>query len=194
MKKQILFIMFILLFPVIVWAWGTVIISGNVSSGGSACDIIEDSETGADLSSKWIFAYTSQDWWSAKLIVDTSYTICAVDLYLVRSSTSPTYNITACIYTDDGSGQPGSQVGSCSTSIAASSIGTSLSWINFPNMSASVNSGTYHIVVKSDGVDSTNYVYWEYASVAGDNINYSGDGLTWTNTNNGNGFKFRTYK
>lgn len=35
MKKKFLFAILILLLPAFVWAWGTVIVSGNVSSGGT---------------------------------------------------------------------------------------------------------------------------------------------------------------
>lgn len=48
MKKKFLFVILILLFPAIVWAWGTVIISGNVSSESSwpdfTYDVYEDFE------------------------------------------------------------------------------------------------------------------------------------------------------
>lgn len=88
--------------------------------------------------------------------------VTSVKFYLKKTG-SPTGNIVAKIYTQDGSGLPVTQVGGNSDAVAASSVGTSYGLVEFtwssnhPILDSGTNYGVYYDV-SGCTLDGSNYI------------------------------------
>jgi len=161
---------------------------------------LQDSETGASANTVEAFRYTDTAWVAVKFTAGDTYTLTDLDLYLSRAAGVMSGNITAYIYSDNGSGNsPVSLIGTGSDTVDSSTIGSSEAAIRFTGLSASiVNGTTYWIVYTKSSLNATDYVVAHEIST-GSNPGYmkdtdnagSPDG-TWS----GHGYfvgKFATY-
>lgn len=109
-----------------------------------------------------------------------SATICRIDIPLYKVG-SPTFTMTAVIYTDSGGTQPGTQVGTASGTVDASTLGTSEpgTWVSFTGASCAITSGTaYWVVVTTSAQDGE--VDWPYGGGFGTGIEMTFNGTVWS--------------
>lgn len=110
-----------------------------------------------------------------------STTICRIDIPLWKSG-SPTFTMTAVIYTDNGMGTaPGTQVGTASGNVSASGLSTSEpgTWVSFTGASCSITSGTqYWVVVTTSAQDGQ--VEWPHSGSFGSGHEMTYNGSVWS--------------
>jgi len=199
MKKLLLLFLFIFAFVLPVNAFNPLLVcTGAVAS--ASCDTEKDTETGTESNTFIAFRYTTTDWVATKFTAGSTYTVCKIGMYMLRTETPASFNITACIYSDDGgvgdAADPDSLVGTCSDTVAESTIGTSTGEIAHTNVSADLTSGTsYWVVVYSDAVDSDNYARVSLTNTgAVELFKKSGDGSSWTTEKNYNTLRYKLYE
>ncbi len=101
----------------------------------------------------------------------SSYTGNGIQISLSATG-SPAFNMTAMIYTDTGGSGPGMLVGTSSATVSAGTVPGAETPVTFPGASFALVSGTsYWLVLKTSGLDNSNYVNW--AATA------SGPGMIW---------------
>lgn len=168
---------------------------GNVS-------VLKDSNTAASNGTTVFGGAASTKYMASRFTAATSYTLTRVDVYLDKIG-SPTFNITASIYTDNA-GNPGTLIGSGSTnSIGAGSVTGSEALYSLTGLNATINTGiatTYFIVFTVDTVgDITNHCRWHRnASTTNQasgshKIVESADASTWSTSSSTRQSKFATY-
>lgn len=204
MRRHLLPILILLSFASPSWAWGLFGMAGAAPAASSCSDTLADNNTASVRgdAGAWGKNASSDDWVAGDFTAGSSYTLCRVDVNMSRTANpaSPDWNITACIYTDNGSFNPTTEV-SCSTNTHAEStlsVSTTYTYMSFTGLSAAITSGTvYHIVLKGSGVDGTNYPYIGLSSTngAGHYAKSDGDGTgAWATLKTDRYIMFRTYK
>ncbi len=168
---------------------------GLPPAGGGACGgTTKDSQTGVTNN----FADNQSYAWGAyNFTAGSSYTLCKLTLRLAKVGT-PAGNVLAAIYTNSGSNLPGTQVGTASDAVAATTLATSEGNIDLSNLSASVTSATvYWIVVKTTqgtGANNVKFVFYNFDGVASHHIKLSNDsGGSWDEWTDSNQGKFTSY-
>lgn len=159
----------------------------------AGCSTITDSATAATSATMGLGYNAGTTYNAQSFVAGSSYTLCAVDVYLTKVST-PTYTLNAYIYSNVSS-LPGSLVGTGSSNVSASTVAASEGAIKFSDMSASLTSGTtYWIVLKATGSpnNGTTYITTAY-STGGLTVQRSTDGTAWTLVDTAVS-KYRTYK
>lgn len=92
------------------------------------------------------------------------FTCCKVGFWLAAVG-SPTFNLTAKIYSDDGGSpsRPSTLLATSTGTVAASGIGGSASEVDFDFAGQALSASTkYWVVLTPDANDSSNYVTWSY--------------------------------
>ena len=162
------------------------------ASMASACTTVADSFTGAftgDYANEGRYAA----YYAFKFTAASTYTACSISLG-ARKSGAPAQTFWAGIYTDS-SGNPGTLVGTHSTSIGAAAFGTSLGAVNFPGVSASISSGTaYWIVVRASATDVSNYIIVANLGYTLPGTRYSDNGTSWTDDASDYAVYFQIYQ
>jgi hypothetical protein len=136
----------------------------------ASCATAQDAETDAAANNKAIGNSVNYIYLATQFVVgsteddqsagDANYTICKVVVRGYASAGSSPLTITAYIYSDS-TNAPGTLIGTGSTAVNVSSIGTSEEDVTFAGtLSADVtNGGTYWLVLKADTTDAV-YFLW----------------------------------
>lgn len=140
---------------------------GSVGAGSAAatCSTPKDSNVGA--ASGYATNAGGRTWLATQFSAAGDAEICKIELYLLRIGTA-TMDLSACIYSNNDAttpDEPNALIGSCSSVVAASGIGTSEEVVPFNNVSASILSGgLYWVVFKSSsaGTDASNNITWNF--------------------------------
>jgi len=162
--------------------------------GGGCAGTTKDSQTGATNNLADNDAYK---WIAGNFTAGSTYTLCKLTMRMSKTGT-PAGTITAAIYSDAAGNVPGSQVGTASDAVTATTLATGEGNVDFVNLSASLTSGTvYHIVLKcSSNGDASNKVnaYYSFDGDATHEINLSDNsGSSWDNWTDSNQIKFTSY-
>jgi len=171
----------------------------RMNASVASCDTEANNETGLVFNTLNIFKYRA--YVGTRFTSDSDYTVCKIGVYIYRTATAASNDITACIYTDDpgtpdNASNPNTVV-SCSTARAQSTLGTSVSEELFTNVSATLTTGTYYwVVIFSDGLDITNYVKYTTANDASvELIMVDKDGVgTWTYISEEYSIRYKLYE
>jgi hypothetical protein len=137
----------------------------------ASCSTAQDAEADATAATKSIGNSVNNIYFATQFVAgsteddqsagDSNYTICKVVVRGYASAESSPLTITAYIYSDS-TDAPGTLIGTGSTAVNVSSIGTSEEDVTFAGtLSAEVVNGTtYWLVLKAD---TTNAVYFKWA-------------------------------
>lgn len=156
----------------------------------AACDTQAsptDMETYAGYFADFATASTGDDWYSSMFVAGQDATLCEVCIYAATStSTSPTYNVTPHIYSNNTTPDPDKPNASSGSFTARNMTGVltnAYQWICWTGSVAITNGTIYHFVLVADGYDATNKMRWgKDATCASENMHRSADGSTWVNT------------
>lgn len=177
--------------------WGLVGRTGTVATGGASCDTNQQGELGASDGTYQTF--NSVSYHATQFQASNTYTVCSVDVYL-QASGSPTMNVTASIWRDDGLGgtldNPLTQIGDASTPVSMSGLAASETKVTFTGISATVTNGTlYWLVLHADATSGSDYILWHYdSSGAVEDIERDADGAgDWTGTSSFNTQRYSIY-
>lgn len=113
-------------------------------------------------------------------VASVSATMCKAQVSLRRTGTAPG-TVKVAIYSDSA-GSPNVQIGTASDTVSCSTIGTSAALVDFPNLSATLVSGTTYwfvIIFSAVGTDASNKVETEYGFASGNQIKVSTNGTVW---------------
>lgn len=150
-----------------------------------ACTTARDSVTGNPTGTQPSLGLNSGDVYDAfNFVAGSTYTLCKITMQMGNQG-SPTFTMTASIYTDNA-GSPGTLIGTASSSVNASSLSNSFASINFVSLSASLVSGTtYWVVFKQTGSanDSANCVRWGALTGSTFASKTSSNGTSWVSVN-----------
>jgi len=193
---KILITLLIILMPFLCHARGMFMAcGGNIEAAAppAACETQAnptDMETYASYYASFAMSSSGDDWYSSMFVAGADATICKIKLYVATStSTSPTYNVTPKIYTNNTTpdpDQPNALVGSFTARNMTGVLTNAYQWIEWTGSVAIENGVTYHLVITADGQDATNVMRWgKDATCASENMHRSGDGSTWTSTETG---------
>lgn len=160
------------------------------------CNTSQESSTGSTSSYVNIGSLGGggYNWRAIKFTADATYTACKVVARLAKVG-SYSVNLTARIY-DDSSGSPGSVVGTASSTLATSGIGSSEQDVTFTDLSASLTSGTtYWLSINASAAgDASNYIQWFYVFDADNGVEkYSSNGTAWNADSSNARLKFILY-
>lgn len=152
---------------------------------GGACDTLStDTNTLTGLTDINVALSAGTDYAATYVDSTSAETICAVSLYLKKVGT-PTFDLTAEIWSyNGGANTPGTFI-SASSAIASSTFTTSYVYYKFTGLSWSKSASTrYAIVIRrtSGATDGSNYVQWDSGNVGDqghDTVWNSSDGSTW---------------
>jgi len=167
------------------------VIAGQSAGGAPACATAQDAETDATAATKWLGNVSGRKYYGSGFVVgsteddqsgaDDNYTICKAIVRMYTSADSPSNNVRACVYDNNG-GEPGSLVGTCSDWVVGSTISTSEQDVSFENMSADVVNGTtYYLVLEVSAVGTPYYLLAVESSGNLEDQEVSPDAATWTN-------------
>jgi len=175
---------------------GSVVEIEEVAVG--CASVVTDSETGAQDGNRNLSATANSSNYAAKFVTTSAYTVCKVGVYLKKvTGGSPTMNVTVSIY-DNNTDEPGSLVGTASTSRNAATFGVGETEEVFVGLSAPLDTATpYWIVISGDAYDGTHYFEWFYDSTAPTTTETesSPDLSTWTNVDSGTySLKYQLYR
>lgn len=177
--------------------WSAMPLTTTPSVGGGGCNTIKDSYLGNHAGTSYIGGgYLAT---ACKFVASNSYTACSVSVVVERIGSGSTYTVHASIYShDSGSNQPNVLIGTSSDEVALSSFNTSYGLVTFPNMSATLVSGTtYWIVLRITVADGsyTNYSQVDTRSFLGqtNGTMLSTNGTTWTVLGGQSSFQFNCY-
>jgi hypothetical protein len=152
------------------------------AAGGGGCTTLAGDFSGSYIADNPLGNAAQSKYFAVWFNASATETWCRVDVNL-KTTGSPTFTITASIYTYSG-GTPGALVGSASTPVNASSIGSSYGYITFSGLSASLTSGNdYCLVLTSSATDGSNYVQWRAGQISdpGHDTEWrSSNGSAWT--------------
>jgi hypothetical protein len=207
MKKLIAVSIIFLLLAGTAFAGGiqAVIARKNVSS---SCDTAAENCIGDDENGMGIGEAADKMYISSRFLASKPRSRRRVDARLIEVGTF-SGELTACIYTDDGSsdcgstGCPNAVQGTCSTNtIDADDIPGSYGDVSFTGLSTGelINGAVYHVVIyKSSGEwDASNYVDWGRESTEcaadGEQVSKSADGSSWASGSTSTATEFQAYE
>lgn len=159
-----------------------------------------DMETYASYFSNFATSSSADDWASSMFVAGEDATICSVCFYVATSTgTSPTYNVTAYLYSNNTTptpDQPNASSGAFETKNMTGVLTSAYQWICWTGGSIGITNTTiYHVVLAASGTDATNIMRWgKDATCASENVHRSGDGSTWTSTDTGRCGMLKLYK
>lgn len=155
--------------------------------------ILVDSQT-TQISYSSVANASDEVFYSTSFVASTSYVLAAWEAYVQQNGT-PTMDVVAHIYSDDGGGNPNSLLGTSINIISASTFPASYDWVQFAFSGVSLANGTrYHLVLSNSLYDASNYYRWgRETGATSEYINKSADGQSWTTEFTGQQFDFRTY-
>lgn len=158
-----------------------------VSAGGAA----ETSCTGATNQLESFTASgivnlggSSANLWRASEIVyaGTTGTLCKLVANVKCTTEDCTQVITGKLYSDNGSDEVNTLVGSCTGTYDSAALSTSDTDIDLTSCSGTITNGTkYWLVLTANSADGTNYIKLSTDSTCTtEKVGYSADGSTWT--------------
>ena len=169
--KTLLIILCILLTPLLVEARMNVVVCG----GGVATAACTTQASPTDMETFGASAYNigtaaGNRYVASRFVAGESTNICQICVYLKSSTgTSPTFSITAYIFSDTGAEEykPDAVVasGTFETRDMTGVLDGDYDWYCWTGGNAAVTSGTaYHVALYTSGTDGTNITYWGYDS------------------------------
>jgi len=143
------------------------------------------------------FGSSTDEWMSGDFDAPSTTTVRVVSLKMEYVNADGADNVTVGIYTNNGSDEPGTLVGSEDTQDPA--LTASQEWYDF-TVNAPISSGTSYVIVAKvadGGLASFRRIKVGMASVftAGYNVKESGDlGTSWNTTGSGKKISYRLYE
>jgi hypothetical protein len=167
-------------------------VAGTVAGGGCTTEAL--SEMGAQVAADPWAQYSVNEYSATQFTATSSFTLCKFDVVLCKTAT-PSAEMIAYIYSDSGSNNLGTLLGTSDNTINSSTLATCLSesTITFTGFNVSiVDTNIYWIVIYHPAASETSYPRWSCDTFAG--FVKSGTPPTLSETSQDRTGKFRLYK
>jgi len=159
----------------------------KVAAGGS-CSTARDSDAPATTGSQTWASTSPSAYIAARFTAAATATICRIDTAIYKLGT-PSMDLFAFIYTDQAGPSPNVIVGSESSALSATTLGTTDpgTLVSFTGLSASITASTvYWVCMRVSAIgDVSNNIIWSNGGAADSNFSMDADGAgTWNGTGN----------
>ena len=148
--------------------------------GGGGCATARDTDTGTTNGNQTWASSSPNLYVATRFVAAATTTICRIDMAIYKLGT-PTMNLFAFIYTHDaGNDSPNVLVGSESSALSATTLGTTDpgTFPSFTGLSASITASTvYWVCMRAASVgDASNNIIWSYGGSADSRFCTDSDG------------------
>lgn len=144
-----------------------------------SCETLRDQNVGINPSG--IDVRNTGVYLGTKFTAAASYTLCKAKISVSKIG-SPTMTIDVRIYTDNA-GAPGTEIGTRSGTVSASTFPGSEGEVEFTGLNVSISSGTtYWLVTHASGIGSMtdDWLWYHDETFASGATQYSADGSAWS--------------